>query len=176
LPPRLHHLLLEPVEKLARPVEVGEFEMGHLHRCAHGLLDRQRAKGVRDVGLIERVSLRTPPDAGLRVAPNLLDHLLDRRHVERERDALPGHQEVENAIPLLPELLPGANRLLHRHSAASPRSPVRIRTASSTVEINILPSPISPVRAASSMISATSSARSSGTTTSILTFGSRLTT
>ena len=56
-------------------------------------------------------------------------------------------------------------------SASVPRSPVRTRTTDSTGVIHTLPSPILPVRAASTMVSTTFSTAESSTTTSTRTFG-----
>ena len=55
----------------------------------------------------------------------------------------------------------------------SPRSPVRMRTASSTGRMKILPSPISPVRAAAAIASTTASTLESTTTASTFTFRCR---
>src|SRR6185295_8270943 len=57
------------------------------------------------------------------------------------------------------------------HSACSPCSPVRIRTTSSSDEMNTLPSPNFPVLAVLRTASTAPSASSSGMATSILTFG-----
>src|SRR5712692_116923 len=85
------------------------------------------------------------------------------------------------AVTGLKEALPnGFERQEHlwcvyRHKAPSPRSSLRMRTASSIVEIKILPSPSLPVRAASPRVLTVSSRRLSGTTTSSFTFGRRST-
>src|SRR5580704_14188022 len=60
--------------------------------------------------------------------------------------------------------------------ASSPRSPVRMRTASSTGTTKIFPSPMRPVLALFSMASITSLTRLSGTTTSTFTLGTKSTT
>ena len=71
----------------------------------------------------------------------------------------------------------GARREPRSRSARRrPRSPVRMRTASSTGETKILPSPMLPVCAASQSAMVTFSARSSGTTTSSFTLGRKSTT
>src|SRR5260221_10147159 len=59
--------------------------------------------------------------------------------------------------------------------ALSPRSPLRMRTASSMEKTKILPSPIFPVLAAALSARTISSARESGAKISSLTFGSRST-
>src|SRR5439155_15021860 len=51
------------------------------------------------------------------------------------------------------------------HTAAGPRSPVRMRTTSSTGEMKIFPSPIRPVRAPPMIASTASATRSSVTRT-----------
>ena len=56
---------------------------------------------------------------------------------------------------------------------SSPRSPVRIRTPSTTGRTKILPSPTSPVRAASMIAATTVSDDESGTTASTLTLRCR---
>jgi hypothetical protein len=60
--------------------------------------------------------------------------------------------------------------------ASSPRSPVRMRTASSICETKIFPSPIRPVFAVFSMASITWVTSASGTTISILILGTKSTT
>src|SRR5208337_5046217 len=62
---------------------------------------------------------------------------------------------------------------LQNQMAASPDSPVRILTTSSMGMMNILPSPILPVREAFMMVSTTLPAISDETTTSILILGIR---
>src|SRR5262249_59174273 len=57
------------------------------------------------------------------------------------------------------------------HSAASPRSPVRMRTTSSSEVTNTLPSPNLPVPAVLSTASTACSTSSSGMATSILILG-----
>src|SRR5688500_16128567 len=65
---------------------------------------------------------------------------------------------------------------LPRQIASSPRSPVRMRTASSIGSITIFPSPIRPVFAEETIVSTTVSAMWSGVTISILIFGKKSTT
>src|SRR5262245_11128170 len=62
------------------------------------------------------------------------------------------------------------------YTASSPRSPVRIRTTSSTEVTKIFPSPIRPVRADFSIVSTTFDTMSSLTMISSLTFGRKSTT
>src|SRR5690554_3230257 len=61
------------------------------------------------------------------------------------------------------------------HSASTPCSLVRIRITRSTGAIQILPSPIFPVRAAPAMVSATFSASAVSQRTSTFTLGRRST-
>src|SRR5579884_130302 len=70
---------------------------------------------------------------------------------------------------------PGTAFCAPGHSASAPRSPVRMRTASSTSDTKILPSPILPVLAAPRMASTARWARSSVITISNFTFGRKST-
>src|SRR4030095_14471372 len=63
-----------------------------------------------------------------------------------------------------------------RYTAASPDSPVRMRTTCSTAVTKILPSPILPVCAALTMASTARSTMASGSTTSTFTLGRKSTT
>jgi uncharacterized membrane protein len=65
--------------------------------------------------------------------------------------------------------------VLERQSASAPASPVRMRVTDSTGRTQILPSPILPVRADSTIASRTDSASSSPTSTSMRTFGTKST-
>src|SRR6185369_1118623 len=93
------------------------------------------------------------------------------RVVREGEDVEPHHQRGEG---------PGERRGRLRHqsiySASTPRSPVRMRTASSTGMTKIFPSPIFPDLAARSMASTTLATWSSSTTTSIFTLGRKSTT
>src|ERR1017187_973986 len=92
---------------------------------------------------------------------------------ERGPEEFPGVPKVHTTRPAACGIV--RRTLFGSQRAISPRSPLRIRTASSMEETKILPSPILPELAAALNTPTISAARESGTKISIFTLGRRST-
>ena len=107
--PGVHNLFFKSVEELAGAVEVGQFEVRHLKLHVEGVFYRDFSEVFGDVGHDKLVTFGTGDDAGVRVVADFVNDLFDGRHVEGERDAVSGHEEVVYPVPGIAEFFPGGD-------------------------------------------------------------------